>query len=97
MLNPLIQYTCKQTTQAQSAESEVKVMVFSKKLAEHQKSEHILYKFMENQYSSGKRTYSILVWSIEKNAMLHRKVDSIMNREAAQMIWDDIISGVQEY
>jgi hypothetical protein len=72
-------------------------MVISKRLATYQKSEHIEYKFMENQYSSGKRTYSINVWSIDENRLLRRKVDSVLNKEAVQMIWDDIVSGVQEF
>ena len=72
-------------------------MVISKRLAEYQKSEHVMYKFLENHYSSGKITYSINVWSISENKMMRRKVDSVVNKEAAQMIWDDIVSGVQEY
>lgn len=72
-------------------------MVFSKKIDEYIKTDKIKFMYMENYYSSNKITYSISKWNITENKCVGFVCKSIMNKTATDIIWNDVLNGIQLY
>lgn len=74
-------------------------MLIGHTIAKHQATDIISYQLIQNDVvGMGERdgVFSYTIWKCDKGEMKKRVADGIKNKDAIDLIWADVCSGIQK-